>query len=124
MRPQLQFLNLMVRAGEDKEWERSDMGNKFASALEIFEGALIGMSGWATRPVEDGDPTPEERRQRCLAKFDELKKVWDRDPLLLQKIEGLVNDCVKSYAAGDYERGDFAAKDVEEIIWKIRAKKS
>lgn len=99
------------------------MVSKFISALEAFEGAVIWMSTMEHASMEPGDPPPEDRRKWCLKKFDLLRQTWNRPPNEFARLEELVGVCISAYQEERLDDGDYAVKDIQEIIWNIRTDK-
>jgi hypothetical protein len=94
--------------------------SKFETALDVFEGSLFGMSLVAGRSLDLDEATHDERRSRCIAKFEELRCVWNHESETLKQLEKLVLACVEAFENDDLETGNETAKDIEKAIWSIR----
>ena len=92
---------------------------KLNEALCLFEGALIVMSFNADQP-DSGFMTHQQERERCAAKFRDMKEYWNKDPMLLETLDDLTRSAIAAYADRDFDQGDTLVMRIEEILWTLR----
>lgn len=92
---------------------------KFEEGLCLFEEALTVMSFNADQPDTDF-MTHQQERERCGAKFREMKEHWNKDPMLLERLDDLTCSAIAAYADKDFGQGNAIVMRIEEILWTLR----
>ena len=92
---------------------------KLKKGLCLFEEALTVMSFNANQPDSDF-MTHQQERERCGEKFREMKAYWNKDPMLLEKLDDLTCSAIAAYADKDFNQGDTLVMRIGEILWTLR----
>ncbi|KQQ88086.1 hypothetical protein [Massilia sp. Leaf139] len=92
---------------------------KLKDGLCLFEEALTVMSFNADR-LDSGFMTHRQERERCAAKFRDMKEYWNKDPMLLGTLDDLTCSAIAAYADEDFDQGNTLVMRIEEILWTLR----
>lgn len=97
------------------------MNKKFSQALRQFEERLIYMSGMASATQrEPWQGSPDDERRRVREAFDVLRRLWDQPAVDLDKLQNLFEHCLQLYESGRNDAGDFAVRDIDELLSGVR----
>lgn len=97
------------------------MNKKFSQALRQFEEQLIYMSAMAQATSrERWQGSPEDERKSVRVSFEALRSVWDQPAADFVKLQSLLEHCLQLYEAGHHDAGDFAVRDIDELLSGLR----